>query len=317
MQQPFGLDSCRTIADGDDMNDPLNYIMKCPDIPVNLVLEEDYPHRPALSLRSSSDTICEGIATGIANSSYVDYKLLLQYGIYACLVCLGVYLFKQERKQKRYIRIALSLNGVFIPVREKERVKTIFTQDHPFLNNIISFIEPWFAIGLCVVYAISVWAINPSHEQWYVFPTRDETIAFNDVNDELSSNWCSVLTFPVKLRYSQSGNDFNIFSLIEVFLFLITIRHLSDTQAKIYDWVDSDEVLDTDQKELCPYYNIHQKRNRTFNELMLNDWIVKYIYLPVITDIMTSEKHEKLRELITKETVDKMKAITESIRAKL
>lgn len=158
--------------------------------------------------------------------------------------------------------------------------------------------------------------IAPAKQLWYVFPTLSNQTTFMEEHD-VFTNWCSALEYPVKLEYSQSSSGLDIFSFLQILLFFLTVKELKDSQTVMYDWIDTDEMMDVDNKDNCCYYDIHAFRNRTFNELMLRDWYIKYVQYPVLRDIMTQDKHKQMRERLEEETCNKFKKIIADIEEKL
>lgn len=314
--QDFGWWKCK-MAPGDDGSviwSPDSFTEKCADIAIKLVIE-DFPWRPAISSEEADDTRCEGIASNISNSSYLDYRLMAQYMIYAALLLFAMVLVKREQKEKRYLRVALHLDGVFLPIEDQSKVKTPFRARYPYLVEFLPYFDRFFALLLGVGYLLTLTVFIPAQQEWYVFPTKAEQEAFMNDYDE-HANWCNVLSFPVFLTYSQPSSGFDLTVLAEVVLFFMAIYALSDSQASVYDWIDPDSYMNHKKRSMCSYYDIHLNRNRIFNELMLDDWIVAYVEGPLIKNILTNDQHKPLRNMLSSDELEKLQIVSDSVSIK-
>ena len=155
----------------------------------------------------------------------------------------------------------------------------------------------------------------PAQQEWYVFPTKEEQEDFMNDYDEFT-NWCDALSFPVFLTYSLPSSDFDLTVLAEVVLFFMAVYALSDSQASIYDWMDPDSYMNHKNRAMCSHYDIHLNRNRVFNELMLDDWIVIHVEGPLIKSILTADQHKALRNMLSSDELEKLQILSDSIDRK-
>jgi hypothetical protein len=144
----------------------------------------DYPHRPALSSVEDPSTNCTGIASGISNTSYLDWALVQQYVIYAALGLFTVYLSKKEVSEKFYVRIALFLNGVFHPCEDRRKLHspTSYVSKYPFLQRFEPFFDAWAVMFLVVWYFWTISYVPSSTQTYYIFPSSEEQIIFMNEN---------------------------------------------------------------------------------------------------------------------------------------
>lgn len=284
------------------------------------------PSEPALNLDASSLAACNGIATEIdsLDMSKVSSTLGLQYIIYVFLCFYAIILFMREVHQKRYLRISLSLNGVFIPLSDRTKIEAY--NKHPGLisvffrkiDNCFGRLEKWFPHLLAIIYAISLYVVQPSQQVWYIMPNISNQTAFQETYLELRNvNWCDSLLSPVKILYSEKPLSFDIFSMVQIYLFSLSVKALSESQELLYDWIDPDEFMNEENKESCSYYGIYKNRDRIFNELMLDDWIVRYVVYSVLEEICDWDKHPELSSKLTKYQMEKFTTLLSDIKAKI
>jgi hypothetical protein len=246
----------------------------------------------------------------------LDWALLTQYGIYLALLLFALRLVEREKVEKRYLRVALYLEGVFIPVDDQSRVITPFRKKYPFLVKFLPYFDKFFASVLGVVYLLSLTVYTPARQEWYVFPTSDQQSDFMDKYDEFT-NWCGALTSPVFLTYSQPPNGVELSVLAEVVLLFTGVYALSGSQSTIYDWLDPDNYMNLQHRDSCCYFNVHANRSRIFNELMVIDWLVAHVSGPTLKYVINDDACQKIRENLTEANVEKLKKILESIEGKM
>lgn len=256
------------------------------------------------------------IDSNIANSSYTDWALITQYVIYAALLSFAVHLVEREKVEKRYLRVALYLQGVFLPVDDQSRVITPFRKKYPYLVAFLPYFDKSFAFVLGVLYLLSLTVYTPARQEWYVFPSSEEQEDFMDKYNEFT-NWCDALTAPVFLTYSQPPNGVQFSVLAEVVLFFTGVYALSDSQSTIYDWIDTDNYMNMQRRDSCCYFNVHANRSRIFNELMVIDWLVARVEGPTLKSIINDDAYQKIREDLKEENVEKLKKILISIEEKM
>ena len=78
-------------------------------------------------------------------------------------------------------------------------------------------------------------------------------------------------------------------------MFVQTCYSMITEQKKVFTWIDSDELMDQNNKDTCLYYDIHSKRSRVFLTPMVADWLAINLYYPMCRTIMTDEAYIKER----------------------
>ena len=180
------------------------------------------------------------------------------------------------------------------------------------------YFDNFFAIVLAILYLVTLIAVKPDEQYWLVFPTKDEALAF-DYYEYV--NFCNVLEYPVLLHYTQPPSGFSTSSLLSGILFFQSVRSLIVTQKAIYTWLDSDAYMDKENKTELVYYNIHELRENVMDELMIDDWVIVNIDLPVLKpfllDLETVSVNKQFTEERKKEAIKELTEIIKAIEEKV
>lgn len=311
----FGWWKCKTVPSDSLANwSPDSFTETCGAILINLFID-DFPWRPAISNEEDDDTVCKGIANNISNSSYEDYRLITQLLIYVAFLLFSFELVWREKIEKQYLRVALHLNGVFLPMEDQSKVLTPWRLKNPKLVQFLPYFDRCFAFVLGIGYLLTITIYAPAQQEWYVFPTKADQEVFMDQYDDFT-NWCNTLSAPVFVTYSQPPSDFDLTALAEVVLFFAAIYEISLSQSSIYDWIDPDSYMNHKKQAMCSYYSIHINRSRVFNELMVNDWRVIHIEGPLIKRILTEDDKTdcgSLRKMLGKDELDLLQKVSNAI----
>jgi hypothetical protein len=89
-----------------------------------------------------------------------------------------------------------------------------------------------------------------------------------------------------------------------------------EQQQRIYDWVDPEEYMDESKKDACPYFDLHNNRNRIFSEAMLYDWLASNFFYPIFLTILTDPSFKEVCDDLGEERLVIAKRALESIHKK-
>jgi hypothetical protein len=195
----------------------------------------------------------------------------------------------------------------------------VFLPTRTYFDNCDRFFDRFFANILAIGYLLALTIPSPAQQEWYVFRTKAEEKDFQNDYD-YSTNWCDALEFPVFLTYSQplSASGWIQFANVipEVALFCMSVYALRARQAGFYSWMDPDSYMNHKNRTQCSYYGIHENRNRVFNELMIEDWIVANVEGPLIKSILTDDQYKFKRDMMSKAELEKLQGLSDSIDEK-
>jgi hypothetical protein len=316
-EQDLGWSKCKMASGITD-----SFTEECTDIAVNLFIDKkDFPLTPAIVYEQADDTKCEGIATDISNDKNFPWQPTAQYVIYGALLVFAAYLGNQEATEIRYVRIASKLDGVFLPIEDRSRVQTPFSaryRSYPYFIKYLSYFDNVLAFLFSVAFLGTLTVPSPIQQEWYVFPTKAEQLAYYAAHPAALSNWCAAIKLPIFLTYSQTSRKFDLYTLFQVYLFFMLVHALITYQTKIYNWMDPERYMNHKKRAQCSYYDIHENRNRVFNELMLNDWMVVHAKGPLIKRILTDDhdKYKTMRNMLSTDELKKLQDVSDDIDKK-
>ena len=288
-----------------------SFNQSCSNIPIKMIFD-NYPSIPV-----KSGEFCDGIASGVKNVPNSALFPLVSVSLVPVLWLLfAYYLGVLEIRTKKFIRVSIGLNGVYIPCTDKS--KTLSSKNY---FKKWPLIVKWHLIVITIVLTalqtLTIFSLKDTEEDWYVFPSFSAQVNFT--RDATYSNymtaWCGGLPRPVHLTYSKYSPPIAtqiLQSVLNVYHCYQILSHLS----KAFKWMDPEVYMVEEKKELCSYYDIHQNRIRVFNEPILYDWFVINIQYPIVYSILFDSKYTELRESIPPPILVAMTSLLHSIASK-
>ena len=123
-------------------------------------ITKNYPLVPAVSYLYNVNTSCGGIATDIEKKE-VGTNLIIQYFVYAYLVIYAFILMQREIREKRNVRLAYFLGGVYRTDVESPSFSAPPKNLIEFKDLVVKIIqkvmEPLLMLLACVLFAYSLY----------------------------------------------------------------------------------------------------------------------------------------------------------------